>query len=185
MKALLIIDMQKGSFLPATPRYDTHGVIARINQLSAACRDAGFPVIYIQHDGSLQNVFRPHTFDWEILDELNIMEQDLILPKIANNAFYRTDLESTLQARGVEELLITGCATDFCVEATIYAALCKDYKLKIITDGHTTADRPGLTAKQVINHYNWVWSDLTPTLGTIELITTADWLSQQPSSSPN
>jgi nicotinamidase-related amidase len=27
MKALLIIDMQKGSFSPKTPRYDTKGVI--------------------------------------------------------------------------------------------------------------------------------------------------------------
>jgi len=176
MKALLIIDMQKGSFLPATPRYDSEGVIARINQLSAVCRAHGFPVIFIQHDGSLQNVFQPHTFDWEILDDLNVMKQDLIISKIANNAFYRTDLESSLQARGIQELLITGCATDFCVEATVHAALCKDYHLKIITDAHTTADRPGLTAKQVIDHYNWVWSDLTPTQGTIELLATKDWL---------
>ena len=182
MKALLIIDMQKGSFLPATPRYDAEGVIARINQLSAACRSAGFPVIFIQHDGTLENVFLPHTFDWEILDDLNILDQDLLLPKIANNAFYRTDLEATLLAHGVQELLITGCATGFCVEATIHGALYKDYHLKIITDGHTTADRPFLTAKQVIDHYNWIWSDLTPTQGTIELLSTEDWLETQLSS---
>ena len=32
--ALLIIDMQKGSFTEKTPRYDTAGVVDRINQLS-------------------------------------------------------------------------------------------------------------------------------------------------------
>lgn len=31
MKALLVIDMQAGSFTPATPRYESAAVIERIN----------------------------------------------------------------------------------------------------------------------------------------------------------
>lgn len=34
MKALLIIDMQQGSFTPAAPRHDAEGVVNRINLLS-------------------------------------------------------------------------------------------------------------------------------------------------------
>jgi nicotinamidase-related amidase len=40
MKALLIIDMQNGSFKPYTARYDTLGVIERINNLSSYFRNS-------------------------------------------------------------------------------------------------------------------------------------------------
>ena len=49
-KALLIIDMQKGSFTPKTPRFDAIGVINRINRLADLFRKEGFPVIFVQHD---------------------------------------------------------------------------------------------------------------------------------------
>ncbi|WP_461638400.1 cysteine hydrolase family protein [Labilibaculum euxinus] len=159
--ALLIIDMQKGSFTPATPRYDTKGVVKRINQLSAGFREYGNPVIYIQHNGSKQNCFVPDTEEWEILDDLNIAESDLVVYKTANDSFYESDLEEKLKELNVSELVITGCATDFCVESTIQSALIKDFNITVVKDAHTTADRPHLSAEKVIEHYNWVWSDLS------------------------
>lgn len=53
MKALLIIDMQKGSFKPYSIRYNAIQTIEQINLLSAKFRELGYPVIYIQHDGTL------------------------------------------------------------------------------------------------------------------------------------
>lgn len=161
--------MQKGSFTPATPRYNTEGIVKRINQLAARFREYGNPVIYIQHNGSKQNCFVPNTEEWEILDELNIAESDLIVYKKANDSFYETDLEEKLKALSVSELVITGCATDFCVESTIQSALVKDFNITVVKNAHTTADRPHLSAEKVIEHYNWIWSDMIPTKGTIEV----------------
>lgn len=45
--ALLVIDVQKGLFTP--PPADAEATIDRINTLSAAARQAGVPVIFIQH----------------------------------------------------------------------------------------------------------------------------------------
>ncbi|MUP39778.1 cysteine hydrolase family protein [Labilibaculum euxinus] len=174
--ALLIIDMQKGSFTPATPRYDTKGVVKRINQLAAGFREYGNPVIYIQHNGSKQNCFVPGTEEWEILDDLNIAESDLVVYKTANDTFYESDLEEKLKELNVSELVITGCATDFCVESTIQSALIKDFNITVVKDAHTTADRPHLSAEKVIEHYNWVWSDLIPTKGRVEVVATAEIL---------
>jgi nicotinamidase-related amidase len=165
-KALLIIDMQKGSFTPATPRFDTEGVVKRIKRF----REHRYPVIYIQHNGSKQNCFVPNTEEWEILDELNIAESDLIVYKTANDSFYGTDLEEKLKVLHVRELVVAGCATDFCVESTIQSALVKDFDITVVKDAHTTADRPHLSAEKVIEHYNWVWSDMTPTEGEIQVI---------------
>jgi nicotinamidase-related amidase len=66
-------------------------------------------------------------------------------------------------------LFITGCATDFCVESTIQSALTKDYTIIVVSDGHTTGERPHLTAKKIIEHYNWVWQNMLPTEGKIEV----------------
>ncbi len=57
IKALLIIDMQKGSFTAKTPRFDKDGVVKRVNALIQIFRDADKPIIFIQHDGSKENEF--------------------------------------------------------------------------------------------------------------------------------
>ena len=71
-KALLVIDMQKGSFTPKTPRFDTEGVVARINTLAEMFRAQNLPVIFIQHDGTGTGEFEKNTTEWENLDDLGI-----------------------------------------------------------------------------------------------------------------
>ena len=102
------------------------------------------------------------------------MPGDIIIGKTANDAFYKTQLESTLRDADISELLITGCATDFCVDTTVKSALSKDYKVTIIEDGHTTASRPYIDAQTVINHYNWLWNDMSPTKYKLSVVKTAD-----------
>ena len=176
MKALLIIDMQLGSFRPYSLRHDTMGVIGRINTLSQHFRVNGNLVIFVQHDGSKENTFVPGTPDWEILPELTRMPSYITIRKTANDAFYKTLLDDMLAKQNITELYITGCATDFCVDTTIKSALSKDYRITVVADGHTTANRREITAEQVINHYNWLWNDMTPTKYKIRVVNTAELL---------
>ncbi|MDN5202793.1 isochorismatase family protein [Fulvivirgaceae bacterium BMA10] len=166
-KALLIIDMQKGSFTPKTPRFDTEGVVERINELAEICRELDFPVIFIQHDGTGKGAFEKNTTEWELLDDLVVEPTDILIDKYANDVFYESELHSKLMELNVNELYITGCATDFCVESTIQSALTKDYNITVVADGHTTGERPHLNAEKVIEHYNWVWQNMIPTKGNI------------------
>ncbi|PHR19751.1 MAG: cysteine hydrolase [Fluviicola sp.] len=168
-KALLIIDMQKGSFTPEIPRFDTDGVVKRMNELSMLFRESDFPVIFIQHDGTGTGEFEKHTPEWELLTSLNFESTDVLIDKYANDVFYNSELQSKLTELNITELLITGCATDFCVESTVQSALAKDYDITVVSDGHTTGERPHLTAKKVIEHYNWVWQNMIPTKGKIEV----------------
>ncbi|MDO5969638.1 isochorismatase family protein [Flavivirga aquimarina] len=168
-KALLVIDMQKGSFTPETPRYDTHGVINKINLLADRFRTSGNHVFYIQHDGTKHNDFIPNTEAWEILSDLQVSKEDILISKYANDVFYNSNLKSKLETYNINELYITGCATDFCVEATIQSALAKDYNVTVVKDAHTTGNRPHLKAEEVIEHYNWVWQNMIPTKGRIKV----------------
>ncbi|UGA36039.1 hypothetical protein JOS77_15905 [Chromobacterium haemolyticum] len=38
-----------------------------------------------------------------------------------------------------------------------------EYTVTLIADAHTCKPRPGLSAEQVIDHFNWVWSNLDET----------------------
>ncbi len=166
-KALLIIDMQKGSFLPSTPQFDSEGVVKRINHISKIFRNHKYTVIVIQHDGSIFDKYVPNTPDWKLLDDLEVNSSDIFLNKTANDAFYNTSLDTTLRALSIDELYITGCATDFCVSSTIQSALIKDYNIIVVEDAHTAGDRPHSKAKKLIAHYNWVWKNMMPTNGKI------------------
>ena len=170
MKALLIIDMQEGSFTPATPRLDAERVVQKINLLSNRFRKNGDKVIFIQHNGTKENSYIPGTHDWKILSALDKDPDDIVVSKTANDSFYKTDLLETLNTLKITDLYITGCATDFCVDSTVHSALANDFNVIIVKDCHTTADRPHLNAEKIIEHHNWLWENLTPTNGRIELV---------------
>ena len=170
MKILLVVDMQRGSFTSETPRFDEKGVVSKINLLASAIRSDGGHVIFVQHDGSKEKKFYPGSLEWEILPELHVNPQDHLLNKTANDSFYRTELKSLLEKLNTKELIITGCATDYCVDTTVRSALNNDYAVTVIKDGHTTADRAHLNAEQVIVHHNWIWENMTPTEGQIRLV---------------
>lgn len=169
MKALLIIDMQKGSFTSKTPRFDTDGVIQRINKLSSIFRKQNYPVVVVQHDGTGTGEFERDSWEWENLDALNVEPEDIRIDKFANDIFYNSTLQSRLNELEVTNLFITGCATDFCVESSIQSALTKDYNITVVSNGHTTGERPHLKAEKVVEHYNWVWQNMIPTKGKIEV----------------
>ena len=165
--------MQKGSFTPATPRFAAQEVVQRINALAEVFRATNAPVIFIQHDGTREGAFVPGAQDWELLDELEIKSSDMVWAKTANDSFYQSGLQQKLTELGVAEVFAAGCATDFCVAATIQSALAKDLNVTVVGDAHTTADRPHLPAGKVIEHYNWVWANMIPTKGKIRVIETA------------
>ncbi|MCB9002061.1 MAG: cysteine hydrolase [Bacteroidales bacterium] len=176
MKGLLIIDMQKVSFTPETPRFDAKGVIEKINLLSNNFRKNGDKVIFIQHDGTKDNFCIPNTSEWEILDELDRDSQDLVISKTANDSFYNSELNDILKDNGIDELIITGCATDFCVDSTVKSALTNNYRVTVISDGHTTGNRPHLSAEKVIEHYNWMWKETIPINGKITVLECKDYI---------
>ena len=160
MTGLLVIDMQAGLFGPESPRHDTEGVVDRINQLARAVRRAGGVVVFVQHDGPPGDPFEPGTEGWRFLASLERGAGDLVVHKTACDAFYRTELAEVLDKHRVSRLIVTGCATDFCVDTTIRAAASRDYEVVVAEDGHTTADRPHVDALSVIRHHNWVWQNL-------------------------
>ena len=158
--ALLVIDMQAGRFTDETPRYDAEGVVSRINALARTIRKNNGPVIFIQHDSPKGDTFEPGSPEWQFLPTLKISPDDIIIHKTSCDSFYNTKLKNVLDQEKIKKLIITGCATDCCVDSTVRAAVSHDLNVIVVADGHTTADRPHVDAATLINYHNWLWPTL-------------------------
>lgn len=176
MDILLIIDMQIASFEQAE-RFDKDGVILRINKLSAHVRSSGGKVVFIQHNGRADDGLEPNSRGWKILPSLDMQTHDLVVNKTICDSFYQTSLSEILYENSCKRVIITGCATDFCVDTTIRSAVSHGYEVVVAADGHTTADRPHLSAKNIIEHHNWVWSDLITPEKEVQVLSTDEIVS--------
>lgn len=150
----------------------------RINQLSAAFRTKGLPVVFIQHTDSAEGLGK-NTPEWEILPSLTRDPGDLTVEKSGCDSFLETPLAELLRSRGVDALVICGCATDFCVDTTVRSAGAHRFPTTVASDAHTTRDRPHLQADLIITHHNYIWSDfLLPGGRKIRVIPTASLLAE-------
>ena len=131
-------------------------MVDRINQLSQIFRASKFPLIFVQHDGTSFDEFVPNTIEWELLETLKVIPDDILVNKYANDVFYKPDLQKILNDLQIEELIITGCATDFCVVSAIQSALTREYHVVVVEDSYTAGERPRFKAGKVIEYYNWV-----------------------------
>ena len=91
--ALIVIDMQQGSFGPATPRHDAAGLVGRLNRLADAVRADGGAVIFIQHDGPPGDPHHPDSPGWRLLPDLDVRPDDTVIRKESCDAFLHTSLD--------------------------------------------------------------------------------------------
>jgi len=127
-------------------------------------------VIFIQHDGNADEGLLPFSKGWELLPSLKMDKSDITIRKTICDSFYKTELKATLDSLKVERLIITGWATDFCVDTTIRASVSHGYKVIVPSNCHSVGDRPHLKAEQVIEHHNWVWDNLIVPEGKVQVL---------------
>lgn len=159
MDVLLVIDMQEGLRLGGA-KHDLDGVVARINALARRVRTRGGRVVLIRHVGPDGDPFAPEAPGAAFLAGLERHSADIVIDKTRNDAFFATPLEATLRGLGASRVLITGWATDFCVDGTIRSAAALGFAVIAVTDGHTVSDRPHLDARRVMEHHHHIWSGL-------------------------
>ena len=146
-QALLVIDVQKGLFERAIPIYKAKAFLANLNTLIWKARQAGVPVIFIQHAN--QKTLVRESDAWQLHPEIRPLDDETIIHKLHGNAFIDTGLQALLTESHVGELVITGLVTHGCVRATSLGALDLGYKVVLVSDGHSSfsKDAPKLIKK--------------------------------------
>lgn len=156
MQSLLIIDMQL-AWINESPRYEIAAVIERINQLAGHFRQQGLPVIFVRHcEATIQ---QGHS-EWEIHPDLVQAGSDLYVDKTACDPFWQTSLHRLLLQSGSTSVTVCGMATEFCIDTAVRLLASAAFQVQVVSDAHTTGERPHLSARQIIEHHNWVWQHM-------------------------
>ena len=151
--ALIVIDIQAGTFVPLTKRAIPHmgGYAERMaaaRQAIDKARARNIPVIFIQE------VHRPDGIDFGreldgdedvhclennpntdiAVEQTGFRPDDYLIRKRRYSAFFGTDFEILLRGLKVDTLLLCGGLTDVCVHYTFVDGHQSDYFCRVIED---------------------------------------------------
>jgi ureidoacrylate peracid hydrolase len=139
------------------------GTIGQIAKVLDTARAAGIPVIYLQngwdsdyveaggegspnwHKSNALKTMRARPelagkllarggWDYELVDSLAPKPGDIRLHKTRYSAFFNSQLDSTLRARGIRNIVFVGIATNVCVESTLRDGFHLEYFGVLIDD---------------------------------------------------
>jgi len=106
---------------PDSPNYARHRLL-------------GVGAVVRAPDGSQSRVLIRDTWNTEILPQLAPALGDIVVYKHRFSGFYETELDAVLKRLGTKHLIVTGCTTSICVEATIRDAMFRDYSCILLED---------------------------------------------------
>ncbi|MFJ5624638.1 cysteine hydrolase family protein [Peribacillus loiseleuriae] len=154
--ALLIVDVQIGSFREIEPLYKAEELLKNIRLLISTARKKRVPIVYMKFNDKPGKHLERGTSGWDIHPFIAPTKEDTILEKNHPDSFQETNLQQELAIRGVKRIVITGIQTEVCVDATCRHAFSLGYDVVLVKDGHTTYDSEFLMTSQIINHHNKV-----------------------------
>ena len=162
--AHIVVDLQNGFMAPGQPAEIplAREIVPNVNRISAALRDAGGLVVYIQNTidatakevwsnwfthmsgdrraDAMSKAFAPGSFGHSLWPELEVLPGDIRVNKNRFGAFVpgSSNLHAELQARNIDTVIITGTATNVCCESTARDAMMMNYKTIFVSDGTAT-----------------------------------------------
>lgn len=151
--ALLIIDMQNDFLLPGRPLY-VDGAMSTVPQLKKLldyARINHWTVIHVirEHDKKGINADKPRRYLFEngqngycvagtegvkIIEELQPQDDEIIIKKTRNSAFFETNLDLLLRRLDIKNVVISGTQFPNCIRGTAVDAMSYDYDVTVITD---------------------------------------------------
>jgi ureidoacrylate peracid hydrolase len=155
--AFTVIDMQnfmleeKGAaaFFGVWKQVKEKDTVKNLQKAIGKARNSGIPIIYVQtfvrpqvlpEVGIWKNfkqidLSKTSPWELEIAEEIKPRPEDFIVTKYNTmDAFHNTDLEAILKGLKCDTLIITGIATNFCVETTVRSAMNRGYNVVVLSD---------------------------------------------------
>ncbi len=155
--AFTVIDMQnfmleeKGAaaFFGIWKQVKEKDTVKNLQKAIGKARNSGIPIIYVQtfvrpqvlpEVGIWKNfkqidLSKTSPWELEIAEEIKPRPEDFIVTKYNTmDAFHNTDLEAILKGLKCDTLIITGIATNFCVETTVRSAMNRGYNVVVLSD---------------------------------------------------
>lgn len=129
--AFLIVDMQKNCKEETPCKASFEKAVEYINEISQYFRSKKYPVVIIQD----VEAGGPETDGFKCVDELMVSDSDFFIQKSFSNAFWETELDAILKKEGVDCVVISGFAAEYCVLFTYNGAVERGYNAFLLQNG--------------------------------------------------
>jgi ureidoacrylate peracid hydrolase len=192
--AHLVIDMQTGFMTPGAPAEiaPAAAIIPNVNTISAACRRAGALNVFVQN--SISEESKQSWSNWfdafwtadkregmyatfmvgrpghALHPDIEVKPEDMRINKFRFGTFVdgSSDLHQRLRARGIDTVIITGCATNICCESTARDAMMLNYKVLFVSDA--TATHTDFEHNNTLNNMMLTFADVVSTADVTSLL---------------
>ena len=140
--ALILIDCQNTYREGVMQLEGVEPALKECAALLARARDAGAPVIHIQHDAGPGSPYDTKAHIGSIADVVAPKAGEKVITKAYPSSFEKTDLDAELKRLGVTDLVIAGFMTHVCVNSTSRAAFNLGYRPTVVASATATRSLP-------------------------------------------
>ncbi|HWH88055.1 MAG TPA: cysteine hydrolase family protein [Pseudomonas sp.] len=142
-QALIVVDIQNDYFPQGKwPLVGADAAADNAARLITAFREAGDPVVHIRHEFTSQDApfFTPGSEGAKLHAKvLNHTDEPVVLKHFVN-AFRETELQSLLDEKGIEQLVVVGSMSHMCIDGITRAAADMGYGVTVIHDACASRD---------------------------------------------
>ena len=146
-RALLLVDVQKNMLEGASPVPEANQVRAMLQSLLLDARARGTAVAHVQNNGGPDDPDEPGTLGWELA--FAPLEGELIIEKTQGDAFQEPELAAWLTSQKVDDVIIAGMQSEFCIRQTALGALANGFGALLVRGGHATYGDSSQSASEI------------------------------------
>ena len=151
--AFIIIDVQN---IIVETGFQTESLLEKISYLQNQARSKNIEIIYVQH---IESPEAQTSEDWQLSPLLNRQENEKVFQKRYNSIFKETGLKEYLDQQGIEQLVLCGMQTEYCVDTSVKVAFEYGYQLVIPEGAVTTFDGEDIPAETLNEFYENIWEE--------------------------
>ena len=151
--AFIIIDVQN---ILVETGFETEKLLEKIAYLQDRARKQQIEIIYIQH---IETPEALTSEDWQLSPLLKRQENEKVFQKRYNSIFKETGLKEYLDQQGIEQLVLCGMQTEYCVDTSVKVGFEYGYKLVIPEGAVTTFDGEDIPAETLNEFYENIWAE--------------------------
>lgn len=151
--AFIIIDVQN---ILVETGFETEKLLEKITYLQDQARSKNIEIIYVQH---IENPEAQTSEDWQLSPLLKRLANEKIFQKKYNSIFKETGLKEYLDQQGIEQLVLCGMQTEYCVDTSVKVAFEYGYQLVIPEGAVTTFDGDDIPAETLNEFYENIWEE--------------------------
>ena len=136
--ALVLIDCQNTYREGVMQLEGVEDALLEAQKLLEKAREAGIPIIHIQHDTGEGTPYDIKAPIGQIADIVKPLNGEPVITKQFPNAFVQTDLEAQLREMGCNKLVLGGFMTHMCVNSTAHGAFNLGFDVTVVASATAT-----------------------------------------------